>query len=140
MFVHKDGHFYPVGFTASPIRDDTTRIIGTIIEVRDISEEKAAAKRQRLLTNELNHRVKNTLTTVQAIASQTLLSVDTAVRSALDNRLLAVAAVHDVLTLANWEGADMRDVVTHKFALADFKEAFAVMERGDKSLKVVLEP
>lgn len=35
---------------------------------------------------------------------------------------------------------DMRDVVTHKFALADFKEAFAVMERGDKSLKVVLEP
>ncbi|WP_122847879.1 MDR/zinc-dependent alcohol dehydrogenase-like family protein [Pseudomonas viridiflava] len=35
---------------------------------------------------------------------------------------------------------DMRDVVTHKFPLADFKEAFAVMERGDKSLKVVLEP
>jgi len=35
---------------------------------------------------------------------------------------------------------DMRDVVTHKFALADFKEAFAVMERGDKSLKVILEP
>lgn len=35
---------------------------------------------------------------------------------------------------------DMRDVVTHKFALADFKEAFAVMESGDKSLKVVLEP
>ena len=35
---------------------------------------------------------------------------------------------------------DMRDVVTHKFALADFKEAFAVMERGDKSLKVVLQP
>ncbi len=35
---------------------------------------------------------------------------------------------------------DMRDVVTHKFPLAEFKEAFAVMERGDKSLKVVLEP
>ncbi|MCF5355104.1 erythritol/L-threitol dehydrogenase, partial [Pseudomonas syringae] len=35
---------------------------------------------------------------------------------------------------------DMRDVVTHKFPLAQFKEAFAVMERGDKSLKVVLEP
>ena len=35
---------------------------------------------------------------------------------------------------------DMRDVVTHTFALADFKEAFAVMERGDKSLKVVLQP
>ncbi len=70
-FVHRDGHFYPVGFTASPIRDDLAHIIGTIIEVRDISEEKAAAERQRLLINELNHRVKNTLATVQSIAAQT---------------------------------------------------------------------
>ncbi len=51
-----------------PIRDDAANIIGTIIEVRDISEEKAAAERQRLLINELNHRVKNTLATVQSIA------------------------------------------------------------------------
>ena len=44
VFVHRDGRFFPVGFTASPIRDDEANIIGTIIEVRDISEEKAAAK------------------------------------------------------------------------------------------------
>ena len=41
LFVHKDGHFYPVGFTASPIRDDAGRPIGTIIEARNIAEEKA---------------------------------------------------------------------------------------------------
>ena len=41
-FVHKDGHFYPVGFTASPIRDDNGKAIGTITEVRDISDELAA--------------------------------------------------------------------------------------------------
>ncbi len=41
VFVHKNGHFYPVAFTASPIRDEASRTIGTIIEVRDVSVEKA---------------------------------------------------------------------------------------------------
>jgi PAS domain S-box-containing protein len=41
LFVHKDGSFYPVAFTASPIRDDAGRPIGTVIELRDISEERA---------------------------------------------------------------------------------------------------
>ena len=41
VFVHKDGHFYPVAFSASPIGDEASRTIGTIIEVRDISAEKA---------------------------------------------------------------------------------------------------
>lgn len=40
-FVQKDGRFYPVAFTASPIRDDNGHPIGTIIEVRGIAEEKA---------------------------------------------------------------------------------------------------
>ena len=39
VFVHRDGHFYPVAFTASPIRDQG-RTVGTIIEVRDITEER----------------------------------------------------------------------------------------------------
>lgn len=42
IFVHKDGHFYPVAYTASPVRDDLGRTIGTVIEVRDISQEKEA--------------------------------------------------------------------------------------------------
>lgn len=41
VFVHKDGHFYPVTYTASPIRDQSG-IVGTIIEVRDIAKEKQA--------------------------------------------------------------------------------------------------
>lgn len=39
VFVHKDGHFYPVAYTASPIREGD-KIIGTIVEVRDITQEK----------------------------------------------------------------------------------------------------
>jgi PAS domain S-box-containing protein len=46
-FVHRDGSFYPVAFTASPVRDDQGRPIGTVIEVRGIRAEKAAAEALR---------------------------------------------------------------------------------------------
>ena len=112
VFVHRDGHFYPVGFTASPIRDDAANIIGTIIEVQDISEEKAAAERQRLLINELNHRVKNTLATVQSIAAQTFRGqTDQATRAVFDARMAALSNAHNVLVEDNWESANLRNVV-----------------------------
>jgi PAS domain S-box-containing protein len=40
-FVHRDGSFYPVAFTASPIRDDTAQVVGTVVELRDIRRQKA---------------------------------------------------------------------------------------------------
>jgi PAS domain S-box-containing protein len=56
LFVHKDGHFYPVAFTASPLRENGTPV-GTVIEVRGTSEEKrAAAERERLLDLEREAR------------------------------------------------------------------------------------
>lgn len=117
VFVHKDGHFYPVGFTASPIRDDAAKIIGTIIEVRDITEEKAAAERQRLLTNELNHRVKNTLATVQSIAAQTFRGhSDQEAKQVFDARIAALSSAHNVLTEANWESAGLRSVIDRALA------------------------
>jgi PAS domain S-box-containing protein len=52
VFVHKDGHFYPVAFNASPIRDEASRTIGTVIEVRDIAADRAqeAALRENAKT------------------------------------------------------------------------------------------
>ncbi len=117
VFVHRDGRFFPVGFTASPIRDDSANIIGTIIEVRDISDEKAASERQRLLINELNHRVKNTLATVQSIAAQTFRGqTDQAVRAVFDARMAALSNAHNVLVEDNWESASLRGVVTRALA------------------------
>jgi PAS domain S-box-containing protein len=66
VFIHKDGHFYPVAFTASPIRQEGV-VVGTVIEVHDVSQQKADTERLHMLLNELNHRVKNTLATVQSI-------------------------------------------------------------------------
>jgi len=52
VFVHKDGHFYPVAFTASPIRDGD-RTVGTIIEARDITADRAEEEERRRLVAEL---------------------------------------------------------------------------------------
>ncbi|WP_316436175.1 PAS domain S-box protein [Leptolyngbya sp. NK1-12] len=58
VFIHKDGHFYPVAYTASPIREDD-RVIGTIIEVRDITQEKLAAQaREEALHREQQLRIE----------------------------------------------------------------------------------
>ncbi|MFC5067265.1 GAF domain-containing protein [Flaviflagellibacter deserti] len=53
VFVHKAGHFYPVAYTASPIEDEASRTIGTIIEARDISAEKAAQEALRATVADL---------------------------------------------------------------------------------------
>lgn len=106
-FVHKDGSFYPVAFTASPIRDEASRTIGTIIEVRDIREDKAARERQRLLIDELNHRVKNTLSAVQSIAYQSLKGADADARQAFEGRLVALSGAHNVLVREGWTGASL---------------------------------
>jgi|APTNR8051073442_1049403.scaffolds.fasta_scaffold08341_2 PAS domain S-box-containing protein len=45
-FIHKDGSFYPVAFTASPLRSDDAEVLGTIIEVKDLREAKAAERRR----------------------------------------------------------------------------------------------
>ena len=117
VFVHRDGSFFPVGFTASPIRDDAANVIGTIIEVRDISEEKAAAERQRLLIDELNHRVKNTLATVQSIAAQTFRgTTDKAMRTVFDARMVALSNAHNVLVEDNWESASLHSVIERALA------------------------
>ncbi len=78
-----------------------------------LDKEKRAAGHQQLLIDELNHRVKNTLATVQSIASQTLRTSDTKedARDALERRLLALSRAHDVLTRESWDGADLVEVV-----------------------------
>jgi len=68
--------------------------------------------RQNLLIQELAHRLKNTLSMVQAIASQTLRgSVDRAPLDAFERRLQALGVAHDVLVERNWVGADMRTTI-----------------------------
>ncbi len=86
--------------------------------VVDITDRKRAEEHRELLIHELNHRVKNTLATVQSIASQTLRNADTmeGARSAMEARLLALSRAHDVLTRENWEGAGLLEIVREAMA------------------------
>lgn len=112
MFIHKDGHFYPVAFTASPIRNAAAKAAGTIIEARDITADRESAERLQLLIGELNHRVKNTLATVQSIAWQALRGDDVPAhaRESIESRLIALSRSHDLLTREEWGSAGLRDL------------------------------
>jgi PAS domain S-box-containing protein len=88
--------------------------LGVVCYFQDVSAHVQARQRQQLLLHELNHRVKNTLATVQAFVVQTLRSVDSVplARAALEARLVALAKAHDVLTREHWEGASLTDLVS----------------------------
>ena len=64
-----------------------------------------------LLIEELNHRVKNTLAIVQAIAVQTFRSASRDERNKFEGRLGALAEAHNLLNTEKWQGAELQDVV-----------------------------
>ena len=102
------------------------RVVGTIM---DVTERKAAEQHQRLLVNELNHRVKNTLAIVQAITWQSFRSggMTLRAREAFEGRLTALAAAHDVITRQNWEAGSIDRII---------KVAVAPHDPGDGRLAV----
>lgn len=79
----------------------------------DITARKAAEDRQRLLLDELNHRVKNTLASVQSIAMQTLRHAEHPAdfNEAFIERIHALARAHELLSEASWDGASLADVI-----------------------------
>ncbi|MDR7192390.1 sensor histidine kinase [Luteimonas terrae] len=80
---------------------------------RDVTDRRMHEEHLELLVNELNHRVKNTLSTVQSLVRQTLGTADDLEDggSRIESRLLALSRAHDVLTRENWHSADMQDIV-----------------------------
>jgi PAS domain S-box-containing protein len=111
--LSKDGGVRWVSSQAIVHRDETgapRRVVGIH---QDITDRKRWEEHQQLLINELNHRVKNTLATVQSIASQTLRNAASTeqAREDLEGRLFALSRVHNVLTRESWEGASLHEIV-----------------------------
>jgi two-component sensor histidine kinase len=75
----------------------------------EAKEREAAAKLQELVLGELHHRIKNTLATVSAIASQSLRTATSVqhAQEAIEGRLLALGRAHDVLMQVSWAGAGL---------------------------------
>lgn len=97
---------------ALPIRGGKGEIIRWFGTNTDITDRLKADEQRVLLINELNHRVKNTLATVQSLAMQTMRNTErtTDARSLFESRLMALSRTHDVLTVESWEGAQLREV------------------------------
>lgn len=79
----------------------------------DITERKRLEEQLELLVGELNHRVKNTLMVVQAMAYQTFrqASLPTSAVEVFNQRLSALSSAHDTLSRENWSGAGLADIV-----------------------------
>ncbi len=116
-----DGSSTTLIMQASPIRSETGSFQGAVCAAIDISDRKRQERHRELLVNELNHRVKNTLATIQSLAMQTLRSATNLHegRGAFDARLFALSRAHDVLVRENWESAGLREIV------AEALEAYA---------------
>jgi two-component sensor histidine kinase len=79
----------------------------------DAAQLETADKLQKLILEELHHRIKNTLATVSAIASQSLRTATTIEhgQQAIESRLLALGRAHDLLLQARWSSASLAHIV-----------------------------
>ena len=116
--LRKDGSRFWANAVTMPLVGEDSAALGFLKILRDRTDQRRAADNQQTLINELNHRVKNTLATVQAIASQTLRTAATPAqaREALDERLVALSRAHNVLTRGSWRSAQLGEIVSEAMA------------------------
>jgi len=108
-----DGGRVPFAAHPMPLLDDQGRVTGAISTLVDISSHRQAQQRQALLIDELNHRVKNTLVSVQSIAALTLRRSGSLAtfHESFERRLIALSQGHDLLTQSRWQGAGLRSLL-----------------------------
>ncbi|GAA3749153.1 chemotaxis protein CheB [Terriglobus aquaticus] len=123
----KDGETFWAQWATEPVLDATGQVRGVAKVLRDESDRKQYEERQALLMGELNHRVKNTLATVQSLANQTLRSTpEPAVFvEKFQERLWALSRAHTVLTRRSWESADIAEIVREQVYTGHYDENIA---------------
>ena len=115
----KDGSLIDISLTVSPLKDADGKIIGASKIARDITERKRAHEQQKLLVNGMQHRIKNSMATIQAIATQTF-NHHAKERDAFIARLHALGSAHDLLTMETWESGPLCAIVAR--VLEPFQE------------------
>lgn len=113
----------------SPVCDDQGAIVQQFVSLVDLTVHREDVARSKMLIDELNHRVKNTLSTVQSIVTQALRypAEPAVIREAIESRILALSRSHDLLTTTNWDGAGLHDLV--ETALHPFQVVAGHVER-----------
>jgi PAS domain S-box-containing protein len=113
LCCRKDGGEFWTGVFISPVRDEGGDIVQYFASFVDLTKHKEDEAQSKMLIDELNHRVKNTLSTVQSIVWQTLRtpSDPKVIRESIESRLFALSRSHDLLTREKWESAGLLDIV-----------------------------
>jgi PAS domain S-box-containing protein len=112
-YRRKDGSMFWAALYISPVRDESDQVVQHFASFVDLTRQKKEQAQSTMMINELNHRVKNTLATVQSIVRQALQnsSDPIVIRESIESRLFALSRSHDLLTRENWEGAGLLDLI-----------------------------
>jgi two-component system CheB/CheR fusion protein len=120
-----------------PYRNGRNEVEGVLLTFVDVTTLKAAEEQQRQLIGELNHRVKNMLAVVAALARQTLKKTAEAPEyAAFLGRLQALASAYDLLTRDGWGNIPLRDVLLSEMEpYASSREGRLVFEGSEILLR-----
>lgn len=113
ILERSDGGRAIVLANVEPITDPDGAVLGAVGCFHDITERKRADHRQRALLDELNHRVRNALATVQSFADHTIRKCGASkeAQDDFEGRLVALSRAHDQLTRGCWEPIDLKTIV-----------------------------
>ena len=128
-YRRKDTSTFWASTFVSPVCDKSGAVVQHFLSFVDLTKHREEQSQLRMLIDELNHRVKNTLATVQSIVSQALRApLDTEdLRDAIESRIFALSRSHDLLTQVHWEGTGLHDLLDT--ALEPFGAALNWSER-----------
>jgi PAS domain S-box-containing protein len=123
-FRRKDASIFHVDIFITAVRDKSGALVQHFASIIDLTRHKRAQKHARMMIDELNHRVKNTLATVQSIVRQALRqnSPPSEIQVAIESRIFALSRSHNLLTRTSWDGAKLLDLVrtsVEPFAVID---------------------
>ncbi len=100
----------------TPFFDTNGQLLGAVNMLVDVSERQASAERQRLLSNEVNHRANNLLAVVQALVRMADAPTVPELKRSLEGRIKALAHAHLLLVQSRWTGADLGRLVSEELA------------------------
>jgi PAS domain S-box-containing protein len=135
--MRKHGSRMDISLTVSPVKNDEGKIVGASKIARDITERKRSAAQLAILAHEAEHRSRNVLAAVQAIAHLSQSDTPKGLREAIEGRIQALANVHTLFARSRWTGADLHQLVAQE--LSPYRDSEDTRARINGP-KLALEP
>jgi PAS domain S-box-containing protein len=132
----KDGREVELSITVSPIRDLSGKVVGASKVARDITQRKRDEAFQKLLVEELNHRVKNSLAIVQSIATQSLRRATSPQHFAesFGGRVRALSKAHDLLVRQRIGGTSLQEMIREQVQLGGADDDNRIQVSGPEAV------